>query len=210
MSEAVEMGEWVPRTNLGRMVLEGKINSIEQVFQMHGKILEPEIVDKLLPNLEQEVIDVKLVQRQTDAGEKTRFKALVVVGNRDGYIGIGTGKSSQVVLAIEKAIRNAKMSIVPVKRGCGSWECACGEPHSVLVKSEGKYGSVRIQLLPAPRGLGLVAGESQKIVLALAGIRDCWTKSFGETRTSLSVVGATYEALKETTKVVLPDLWRTV
>ncbi|MCS6784446.1 MAG: 30S ribosomal protein S5 [Candidatus Caldarchaeum sp.] len=204
------MGEWVPRTNLGRMVLEGKINSIEQVFQMHGKILEPEIVDKLLPNLEQEVIDVKLVQRQTDAGEKTRFKALVVVGNRDGYIGIGTGKSSQVVLAIEKAIRNAKMSIVPVKRGCGSWECACGEPHSVLVKSEGKYGSVRIELLPAPRGLGLVAGESQKIVLALAGIRDCWTKSFGETRTSLSVVGATYEALKETTKVVLPDLWRTV
>ncbi|MCS7110582.1 MAG: 30S ribosomal protein S5 [Candidatus Caldarchaeum sp.] len=204
------MSEWVPRTNLGRMVLEGKINSIDQVFQTHGKILEPEIVDKLLPNLEQEVIDVKLVQRQTDAGEKTRFKALVVVGNRDGYIGIGTGKSSQVVLAIEKAIRNAKMSIVPVKRGCGSWECACGESHSVLVKSEGKYGSVRIQLLPAPRGLGLVAGESQKIVLALAGIQDCWTKSFGETRTSLSVVGATYEALKRTTEVVLPDLWRTV
>lgn len=204
------MSEWVPRTNLGRMVLEGKINSIDQVFQSHGRILEPEIVDKLLPNLEQEVIDVKLVQRQTDAGEKTRFKALVVVGNRDGYIGIGTGKSSQVVLAIEKAIRNAKLSIVPVKRGCGSWECACGEPHSVLVKSDGKYGSVRIQLLPAPRGLGLVAGESQKIVLALAGIRDCWTKSFGETRTSLSVVGATYEALKRTTEVVLPELWRTV
>jgi len=191
-------------------VQEGKINSLDQIFQMHGRVLEPEIVDRLLPNLEQEVIDVKLVQRQTDAGEKTRFKALVVVGNRDGYIGIGTGKSTQVVLAIEKAIRNAKLNIVPVVRGCGSWECACGEPHSLLVKSEGKYGSVKVQLLPAPRGLGLVAGESQKVVLALAGVRDCWTRSFGETRTSLSVVGAVYEALKRTAEAVLPSLWRTV
>ncbi|BAJ50339.1 small subunit ribosomal protein S5 [Candidatus Caldarchaeum subterraneum] len=204
------MSEWVPRTRLGRLVQEGKINSLDQIFQMHGRVLEPEIVDRLLPNLEQEVIDVKLVQRQTDAGEKTRFKALVVVGNRDGYIGIGTGKSTQVVLAIEKAIRNAKLNIVPVVRGCGSWECACGEPHSLLVKSEGKYGSVRVQLLPAPRGLGLVAGESQKVVLALAGVKDCWTRSFGETRTSLSVVGAVYEALKRTAEAVLPSLWRTV
>lgn len=195
---------------MGRLVQEGKINSLDQIFQMHGRVLEPEIVDRLLPNLEQEVIDVKLVQRQTDAGEKTRFKALVVVGNRDGYIGIGTGKSTQVVLAIEKAIRNAKLNIVPVVRGCGSWECACGEPHSLLVKSEGKYGSVRVQLLPAPRGLGLVAGESQKVVLALAGVKDCWTRSFGETRTSLSVVGAVYEALKRTAEAVLPSLWRTV
>ncbi len=99
------MSEWVPRTTLGRLVANGEITSIEQVFQNHYRILEPEIVDRLLPNLEQEVIDVKLVQRQTDAGEKTRFKALLVVGNRDGYVGIGTGKSSQVVLAIEKAIR---------------------------------------------------------------------------------------------------------
>jgi small subunit ribosomal protein S5 len=202
------LSEWVPRTTLGRLVANGEITSIEQVFQNHYRILEPEIVDRLLPNLEQEVIDVKLVQRQTDAGEKTRFKALLVVGNRDGYVGIGTGKSSQVVLAIEKAIRNAKLNIIPVKRGCGSWECACGEPHSLLVKTEGKRGSVRIQLYPAPRGLGLVAGESQKVILTLAGIRDVWTKSFGETRTSLSVVGATFEALKQTSKVILPDLWR--
>jgi small subunit ribosomal protein S5 len=148
------LSEWVPRTTLGRLVANGEITSIEQVFQNHYRILEPEIVDRLLPNLEQEVIDVKLVQRQTDAGEKTRFKALLVVGNRDGYVGIGTGKSSQVVLAIEKAIRNAKLNIIPVKRGCGSWECACGEPHSLLVKTEGKRGSVRIQLYPAPRGWG--------------------------------------------------------
>jgi small subunit ribosomal protein S5 len=187
-----------PRTTLGRLVANGEITSIEQVFQNHYRILEPEIVDRLLPNLEQEVIDVKLVQRQTDAGEKTRFKALLVVGNRGRFTwALGQGKSSQVVLAIEKAIRNAKLNIIPVKRGCGSWECACGEPHSLLVKTEGKRGSVRIQLYPAPRGLGLVAGESQKVILTLAGIKDVWTKSFGETRTSLSVVGATFEALKQ-------------
>ncbi|MEM1965012.1 MAG: 30S ribosomal protein S5 [Candidatus Caldarchaeum sp.] len=204
------MNEWKPRTLLGKMVEEGKITSIDQVFQTHAKILEPEIVDRLLPNLEQEVIDVKLVQRQTDAGEKTKFKALIVVGNRDGYVGIGTGKSSQVVLAIEKAIRNAKLNLMPVKRGCGSWECACGEPHSLLVKTEGKYGSVSVQILPGPRGLGLVAGEAQKVVLALAGLKDCWTRSFGETRTSLSVIGATYQALKQTNKIVLQDMWGAV
>jgi len=202
------LSEWIPRTNLGKMVLEGQITSIDQVFQMHYRILEPEIVDRLLPNLEQEVVDVKIVQRQTDAGEKTRFKALVVVGNRDGYVGIGTGKSAQVVLAIEKAIKNAKLNIIPVKRGCGSWECACGEPHSLLAKAEGKYGSVRMEILPAPRGLGLVAGETQKIILALAGIKDCWTRSFGETRTPLSVIGATYKALLQTNKLVLQDMWR--
>lgn len=204
------MGEWVPVTTLGRLVQEGKITSIEQVFQENHRILEPQIVDHLLPNLEQEVVDVKMVQRQTDAGEKTRFKAVVVVGNRDGYVGIGAGKSAQVVIAIEKALNNAKLNIIPVKRGCGSWECACGEPHSLLVKTEGKCGSVRITLMPAPRGLGLVAGETQKIVLTLAGIKDCWSRSFGETRTSLSVVGATYEALKNTNKIALPSLWKVV
>ncbi|GBC70118.1 30S ribosomal protein S5 [archaeon HR01] len=204
------MGEWVPVTTLGRLVQEGKITSIEQVFQENHRILEPQIVDYLLPNLEQEVVDVKMVQRQTDAGEKTRFKAVVVVGNRDGYVGIGAGKSAQVVIAIEKALNNAKLNIIPVKRGCGSWECACGEPHSLLVKTEGKCGSVRITLMPAPRGLGLVAGETQKIVLTLAGIKDCWSRSFGETRTSLSVVGATYEALKNTNKIALPSLWKVV
>ncbi|MEM1944726.1 MAG: 30S ribosomal protein S5 [Nitrososphaerota archaeon] len=204
------MSEWTPTTTLGRLVYEGKITSIEQVFQEHHRLLEPQVVDRLIPNLEQEVVDVKMVQRQTDAGEKTRFKAVMVVGNRDGYVGIGTGKSSQVVLAIEKALNNAKLNIIPVKRGCGSWECACGDPHSLLVKSEGKYGSVRVTLMPAPRGLGLVAGETQKIVLTLAGIKDCWSRSFGETRTTLSVVGATYEALKQTNKITLPTLWKVV
>ncbi|MEM2329197.1 MAG: 30S ribosomal protein S5, partial [Nitrososphaerota archaeon] len=104
----------------------------------------------------------------------------------------------------------AKLNIIPVKRGCGSWECACNEPHSLVTKVEGKYGSVKMVLIPAPKGLGIVAGDMQKAVLEMAGIKDCWTRSFGETRTTLSVVGATYMALKNTNKVVLPSLWKTV
>ncbi|MEM0089896.1 MAG: 30S ribosomal protein S5 [Nitrososphaerota archaeon] len=202
--------EWVPKTELGRLVRDGKITSIDEIFSNHYKITEPQIVDILLPNLEQEVLDIKLVQKQTDAGEKRRYKAIVVVGNRDGYVGIGTGKSVHIVPAIEKAINQAKLNIIPVKRGCGSWECACNEPHSLVTKVEGKYGSVKMVLIPAPKGLGIVAGDMQKAVLEMAGIKDCWTRSFGETRTTLSVVGATYMALKNTNKVVLPSLWKTV
>ncbi|MEM0261900.1 MAG: 30S ribosomal protein S5, partial [Nitrososphaerota archaeon] len=170
---------WIPKTKVGRMVKSGQITSIDEIFANNLKITEPEIVDYLLPGLEQEVIDIKLVQKQTDAGERSRFKAIAVVGNRDGYVGLGTGKSVHVVSAIEKAIRNAKMNLTPVVRGCGSWECSCGTPHSLPVKVEGKWGSVKIQLLPGPRGLGIVAGETARIVLDLAGVQDVWTKTFG-------------------------------
>ena len=116
------------------MIQEGKITSIEEVFLTGIKISESQIVDSLLPDLQEEVINVNLVQKQTDAGEKSRFKAIVAVGNRDGYIGLGQGKAGQVRNAIEKAAINARLNIVPVKRGCGSWECGCGKPHSVPFK----------------------------------------------------------------------------
>ncbi|MEM2927713.1 MAG: 30S ribosomal protein S5 [Nitrososphaerota archaeon] len=199
--------EWVPRTNLGKAVLEGKITSINEVFANHLRIYEPQIVDILLPNLEQEVLDVKLTQKQTDAGERSKFKAIVVVGNRDGYVGLGAGKAVHVVAAIEKAVNNAKLSIIPIQRGCGSWECGCDALHSLKTRVIGKCGSVRMVLLPAPKGVGIVAGEIAKRVLELAGIKDCWTRSFGETRTTLSTARATFEALKNTNKIILPSMW---
>lgn len=202
------MSEWTPLTGLGKMVIEGSVSSIDEIYANHWKITEPQIVDILLPGLEQEVLDVTMVQKQTDAGEISRYKATVVVGNRDGYVGVGAGKAVHVVSAIEKGVNHAKLSLVPVKRGCGSWECACGEPHSLLTKVDGKYGSVRIVLLPAPRGLGTVAGDIPRAVLQFAGVKDCWTRSFGETRTTLSITGATYMALKNTNRIVLPSLWK--
>ena len=208
MAQAItSLEEWVPRTRLGWMVKEGKISSIKEIFDANMVIQEPEIVDYLLPDLKHEVVDVNIVQKQTDAGEMTRFRVLVVVGNFDGYVGIGLGKAKQVRQAIGKAIRNAKLNIIPVRRGCGSWACSCTEPHSVPFTVMGKSGSVRISLIPAPKGTGLVAGDAAKVVLRYAGIRDVWTWSRGETRTTINFVSAVYNALKNTYKFVTVYDW---
>ena len=205
LKEAAE--EWVPRTKLGRLIQEGKITSIEEIFMEGYRIREPEIVDVLLPDLEEEVININLVQKQTDAGEQSRFKAIVAIGNRDGYIGLGSGKARQVRTAIEKAALDARLNITPVRRGCGSWECGCGKPHSLPFQVRGKCGSVEVVLIPGPRGLGLVASEIAKIILSLAGIKDCWTRSYGSTRTVPSFAYAVFDALKKTYAVVTPSDW---
>ncbi|MEM2130406.1 MAG: 30S ribosomal protein S5 [Candidatus Bathyarchaeia archaeon] len=202
-----KLQEWKPRTRLGKLVLEGKISSLEESFAEGLKIREPQIVDILLPNLEEEVINVSLVQKQTDAGEKSRFKAIVAVGNRDGYLGLGAGKAAQVRNAIEKAAADARLNMTIVRRGCGSWECGCGQPHSLPFETTGKRGSVKVKIIPGPRGLGLVASEGAKSILRLAGIRDCWTQSYGSTRTVPSFAYAVFDALKKTYEVVTPKDW---
>ncbi|RJS90575.1 30S ribosomal protein S5 [Candidatus Bathyarchaeota archaeon] len=204
---AERLEEWTPRTKLGRLVLEGKISSLEEAFADGMKIREPEIVDLLIPNLQEEVIHVGIVQKQTDAGEKTRFKSIVVVGNGDGYVGIGSGKADQVRTAIEKAANDARLHITMVRRGCGSWECGCGQPHSLPFETVGKSGSVTIRIIPGPRGLGLVASEIAKVILRLAGIKDCWTRSYGQTRTVPSFAYAVYDALRKTYEIVTPSDW---
>ncbi len=204
---AERLEEWTPRTRLGRLVLEGKISSLEEAFAEGMKVREPEIVDMLLPNLQEEVIHVSIVQKQTDAGEKTRFKSIVVVGNGDGYIGLGSGKADQVRTAIEKAASDARLNITLVRRGCGSWECGCGQPHSLPFETVGRSGSVTIRIIPGPRGLGLVASEIAKVILRLAGIKDCWTRSYGQTRTVPSFAYAVFDALKKTYEIVTPSDW---
>ena len=200
-------GEWMPRTRLGKMILGGRITSIEEIFMEGLKIREPEIADVLLPDLQEEVINISLVQKQTDAGEKSRFKAIVAVGNRDGYLGLGSGKAKQVRTAIQKAATDARLNIIPVRRGCGSWECGCGKPHSLPFRVKGKCGGVEIVLVPGPRGLGVVASESAKIILRLAGVKDCWTKSYGSTKTVPAFVYAIFDALRETYRLVTPKDW---
>jgi len=204
---SANLEEWVPRTRLGKMIQEGRIASIQEIFMEGLRIREPQIVDALLPDLQEEVININLVQKQTDAGEKSRFKAIVAVGNRDGYIGLGSGKTSQVRAAIEKAAVDARLNIVPVRRGCGSWECGCGRPHSVQFLVEGKCSGVKIAILPGPRGLGLVASEVAKVILGLAGIKDCWTRSYGSTRTVPSFAYAVFDALKKTYGLITPADW---
>ncbi|UCG37592.1 MAG: 30S ribosomal protein S5 [Candidatus Bathyarchaeota archaeon] len=198
---------WMPKTSLGKMISDGRISSMEEIFGEGLKIREPEIVDLLLPDLQEEVIHISLVQKQTDAGEKSRFKAIVAVGNGDGYIGLGSGKAKQVRTAIEKAATNARLNVTFVRRGCGSWECGCGKLHSISFQASGKCGGVEIVLIPGPRGLGLVAGEAAKVILGLAGIKDCWTRSFGSTRTVPSFSYAIFDALLKTYSLVIPEDW---
>lgn len=188
---------WVPRTKLGKMVSEGKITSLEEIFQMGLKIRESEIVKKLLPDLRNEVVGVGIVQKQTDAGELTRFGAVVAVGNGTGWFGVGKGKAAQMRESIDKATNDALLNIIPVKIGCGSWECRCGTRHSVPYRIRGKAGSVTVEIIPAPRSLGLVAGPALKNLLALAGVKDAWIRTFGSTNTMSSLANAVYDAFKK-------------
>jgi small subunit ribosomal protein S5 len=116
-----------------------------------------------------------------------------------GHMGTLTAK------AIRKAIRVAKLNIIEIRRGCGSWECGCGRPHSVPFQVTGKSGSVRITLMPAPRGLGLAAGDVAKKVLKLAGVSDVWSRTSGQTRTTVNMAKATFDALRRTALVKVTD-----
>lgn len=191
--------EWFPQTRLGKLVKEGQVTTMGEALASGLPIRESQIVDALLPEIRDEVLDINMVQRMTDSGRRVKFRATVIVGNGDGFIGIGEGKDVQVGIAIRKAIDTAKMNIIGIKRGCGSWECGCGQGHTVPFEVKGKTGSVKVELLPAPRGLGIASGGTAKKVLEIAGIKDVWTKVSGETRTTLNFAKATFDALIKTT-----------
>jgi small subunit ribosomal protein S5 len=200
-SSQQQQAEWKPRTTLGQQVLAGKITSMDQIYENGLRIQESEIVRHLLQDIKSQVVHVGIVQKQTDAGEMTRFNALVAVGNEAGWFGIGKGKASQMRMAIDKATNAAYLNVIPVKLGCGSWECKCTQLHSVPFKVRGKGGSVTLDIIPGPRGLGLVAGENIRNLLKLAGLKDAWTKTSGSTNTMSSTTKAVFDALRSTYKV---------
>ena len=189
---------WIPKTSIGKRVIAGEINSMEEILSNGLRIQEAGIVKKLLPDLKTEVIDVGIIQKMTPNGQSTRFKALVAAGNENGWLGIGMGKSKQMRIAIEKANNAAYLNVSPVKLGCGSWECRCDQKHSVPFKVKGKGGSVTIEILPAPRGLGLVAGRKIRNLLRLAGLKDAWTTAKGSTPTMNSTSKAVLNCLRQT------------
>jgi len=193
--------EWVPKTALGKLVQKGEITSLEQIYERDMAILEPEILDLLVPNLQDEVLNVKMVQRTTDAGRKGSFMVTVAVGNKDGYVGVGTGKGNEVRPTIDRAIRHAKKNIIHINRGCGSWECNCSTGHSIPFKVRGTDSSAKIELLPAPKGTGVVAGKVAKKVLELAGVKDVWSTTTGNTRTAYNTAFATLAALEKARKM---------
>jgi small subunit ribosomal protein S5 len=206
-----EPKEWIPRSELGRRVKAGEIKSLDELLDKGIKITEPEIVDTLLADLETDFLAVgqskgkfgggkrkiyKHTQKKVREGARIKFAFLAVVGNKNGYVGIGYGTSRKSNSAREISVKNAKLNITRIPRGCGSWECTCGENHSIPFKTIGKYGSVRVILRPAPRGTGLVANDEVKKLLRLAGLSDVWSESAGETRTRTNTLQAVYRALR--------------
>ena len=180
--------------NLSRAVHH--VSSIDEIFEKGLPIMELEIVDALVPDLEEEVMDVNLVQRMHKSGRKVNFRVIVAVGNKNGYVGLGQGKAKEVGPAIRKAVDNAKYNLIKVRRGCGDWGCVCGKEHTVPFKVQGKASSVSVSLMPAPAGVGLVVGDVGKTILNLAGIKDVWSQSFGQTQTTVNFANAIFDALK--------------
>jgi len=209
--EVISPKEWKPKTDLGRKVQTGQIKKIDEILESGQAILEPEIVDSLL-QLDSELLLIgqakgkfgggqrrifRQTQKKTREGNKPKFTTMAVVGNKDGYIGIGIGSSKETVPAREKAIKNAKLNIFKIARGSGSWESDSKEPNSIPFTVKGKCGSVEITLMPAPKGKGLCVEKECAKILTLAGIQDVWSKSFGQTKNKINMINACEKALKQ-------------
>jgi small subunit ribosomal protein S5 len=194
--------EWFPKTDVGRMVKSGQVTSVEEIFFMGKKILEHEMVDHLYPNLSEETLEVSSTQRMTDNGRKAQFRAIVLVGDKNGHVGIGAGKSEEVKPAIESAIKNAKRNLISVPiASTGSHK------HTIPIRVVGKVGSVEVTLKPAPLGIGLVANEVTKKVLSAAGVKDIWSFSRGRTRNIYNNSMAVINALEKLNSMRLKTGW---
>ena len=214
---------WKPKTSTGKKAKSGEINNIDEILDNGIKIMEAEIVDALVPNLVSDLLLIgqskgkfgggkrrifKQTQKKTAEGNKPHFATFAIIGDEDGHIGAGYGKSKETVPAREKALRNAKLNIIKIRRGCGSWLCGCKEPHTIPFAVSGKCGSVRINLIPAPKGTGLCAQNEVQKILKMAGFKDIWSKTEGQTRTTINLVNACIDALKKLVEMkVMPEYY---
>lgn len=207
-----KLDRWVPRTELGRKVRVGKVKNIDEVLREGKKIMEPEIVDLLIPGLMVDTLFIgqakgkfgggkrrafRQTQKKTKEGNVLTFGVMAVVGDGHGHVGLGYGRASETLPAKEKAIRKAKLGIVKIARGCASYNCSCDEEHSIPLAVDGKCGSVRIKLMPAAQGTGLVIGDEMKKILRAVGIKDVYSETFGKMRTTFNAAKALMVALEK-------------
>lgn len=216
---------WKPKTSLGKQVKSGEIKNIDEIIDKGKKILEPGIVDALIQDLDYDLVEMgqskgkfgggkrsiwKQTQKKTREGNKPKFSTMVILGNKNGYVGIGRGKSKETMPAREKAIHQAKLNVIKIKRGCGSWECGCAEPHTIPFKVLGKVGSSEITLMPAPKGTGLIIEEQCKKLLQFAGFKDVYSRTRGNTKTKVNLVPACFKALKQLSKTRITEEYKKI
>ena len=203
---------WDPKTKLGEEVKSGKVKNIDEILDDKRKILESEIVDSLV-NLKSDLIFIgqskgkfgggkrrvwRQTQRKTKQANVPTFSTTAVIGDENGHVGIGAGKAKETLPARDKAIRKAKLNIMKIKRTCAGFDCDCSELHTVPFKVTGKAGSVRVTLIPAPQGTGLVVGTELKKILKFAGIKDVYSRASGKVRTTFNLIKACMDALEKT------------
>lgn len=146
--------------------------------------------DRVKPEYDQKIIDTRRVARVVAGGRRFNFKIITVIGNRNGSVGVGTGKAGDTSLAIEKAFRSAKKNLVTIART---------KEFSIPHEINAKYNSAHVMVMPAP-GRGIVAGSSVRTVLDLAGIRDVGAKVFSSSKNKLNIARATVKALSTFTE----------
>jgi len=211
------LASWLPKTSLGKSVKAGKEKDIDNILDTGKKILEPEIVDYLI-NIESDLLLIgqakgkfgggkrrawRQTQKKTKEGNILTFSSMAVVGDKNGHIGLGYGKAKETLPTKEKALRQAKINIIKIQRGFEDpSDTTKNDPHTVPFKIHGKCGSVRITILPAPRGTGLAIADECKKILRLAGIKDVYSRTRGQTRTTFNLARACMDALSKTTKIL--------
>ena len=150
---------------------------------------------KEVKEFQEEVLDIARVTRVVKGGRRLRFRATVIIGNRKGKVGVGTGKSVEVAAAIQKAIANAKreLIVVPLTK-------IDSIPHEVKLK----FKAARLMIMPAFEGTGIIAGGAVRKIAELAGVKNMYGKSFGTTNKLVSAQ-ATIKALEELKQVRAED-----
>ena len=157
--------------------------------KIETELVRGELVEK--NPFEERVVAIDRISRTVAGGRRMRFRALVVIGNKNGQVGVGLAKSNEVASATAKASKKARKNLITINLN--------GEtiPHEVSYN----YGSAHVMLKPAPTGTSVIAGGPVRAVVELAGIRNVTSKILGKTSNKMNNVMATYEALRMLRKV---------
>jgi len=145
------------------------------------------------PEFDSNILDLARVTRVTQGGKHLSFRACVIIGDRHGRVGYGVEKGKDVQIGVDKATRKAKKNMIKV--------AIVNEtiPHQVTVK----FKASKVMIKPAPRGSGIIAGGAMRVVLELAGVPNVSSKIIGKTKNKITIVKATFEALKSLRQPVL-------